>query len=99
MAGRSGAEALREARGKAAKKRRGWRLGGAERAVETFKEPGASPTVKHFMSFFESVRSRKATVEDIWAGHRAAACAHLVNHSAETGRVVEWDFKADRQKA
>ena len=72
---------------------------GTERAVETFKEPGASPTVKHFMSFFESVRSRKATVEDIWAGHRAAACAHMVNHSAEMGRVVEWDFKADRQKA
>ena len=72
---------------------------GTQRAVEEFREPGASPTVKHFINFFESVRARKPTVEDVWAGHRAAACAHLVNSSAETGRVVQWDFATDRQKA
>ena len=72
---------------------------GAKRALKEFKERGASPTVKHFMSFFESVRTRKPTVEDVWTGHRAAACAHMVNNSAETGRVVQWDFAADRQKA
>jgi hypothetical protein len=32
-------------------------------------------------------------------GHRAAACAHMVNRSAEQGRLVEWDFAKDDIKS
>ena len=31
--------------------------------------------------FFDSVRSRKEPVENALIGHRAAACAHMVNAS------------------
>ncbi|HYM13148.1 MAG TPA: Gfo/Idh/MocA family oxidoreductase [Bryobacterales bacterium] len=68
-------------------------------AAETFRETGLEATIVHFQHFFDSVRSRKPTVEDALAGHRAAACAHMVNRSAETRRIVEWDFARDNIKA
>jgi predicted dehydrogenase len=71
---------------------------GVERKIEEFSETGADPTVKHLSRFFESVRSRKPTVEDVMDGHRAAACAHLVNDSARRDKVVEWDFAKDLRK-
>ena len=71
---------------------------GVERKIEEFSETGADPTVKHLSYFFESVRSRKPTVEDVMDGHRAAACAHLVNDSARRDKVVEWDFAKDLRK-
>jgi predicted dehydrogenase len=71
---------------------------GTERKVEEYKEVGASPTVKHMAKFFESVRSRKPTVEGVEAAHRAAACAHMVNESARSDKLLKWDFKNDRQK-
>jgi predicted dehydrogenase len=71
---------------------------GTERATEEFKEPGADPTVKHFLQFFEAVRKRTHTVEDATKGHRAAACAHLINDSARRDVVTRWNFTTDRQK-
>ncbi len=71
---------------------------GTERKIEEFKEIGASPTIKHLTRFFESVRLRKPTAEGVMDGHRAAACAHLVNDSARRDKVVEWDFVKDLQK-
>jgi hypothetical protein len=38
-------------------------------------------------------------VEDAVAGHRAAACAHMVNRAAETRKIVEWDFSRDKIKS
>ena len=64
----------------------------------TLKEIGASPTVKHLTRFFESVRSGKPTAEGVIDGHRAAACAHLVNDSARRDKVIEWDFAKDLPK-
>ena len=72
---------------------------GTERKIEEFKEVGASPTVKHMTKFFESVRTRKPTVEGVHVAHRAAACAHMVNESARSDKLLRWDFQNDRQKA
>ena len=65
---------------------------------EVFNETGRSATFQHVDNFFRSVRSRKPTVQDVWAGHRAAACAHLINNSAENDRIAYWDFPRQRQK-
>lgn len=71
---------------------------GTERNVEEYKEVGANATVKHMAKFFESVRTRKPTVEGVEAAHRAAACAHMVNESARSDKLLKWDFENDRQK-
>jgi predicted dehydrogenase len=67
--------------------------------VQTYRERGLDATVVHFQKFFESVRNRKSTVEDALAGHRAAACAHLINRSAETKKIVQWDFDKETIKS
>ena len=69
------------------------------RDQEEFHQTGQSSTVQHFQNFFDSVRSRKPTIEDEMAGHRAAACAHLINDSSENDRITHWDFKRERQRA
>jgi len=58
---------------------------------------GPDSTTLHFGNFMEAVRTRKQPIEDVWAGHRAAACAHLINASARTGRMTKWDAQRDRQ--
>lgn len=63
---------------------------------EEHRDSGPDATVAHFMDFFSSVRHRKAPVEDAWAGHHAASCAHLINASAESGRMMDWDFEKHR---
>ncbi len=68
-------------------------------AVQTYRERGLEATVVHFQKFFDSVRHRKPTVEDALLGHRAAACAHLINRSAETRKMVHWDFSKETLKA
>jgi len=65
----------------------------------TFKELGLESTVAHLGHFLESIRSRKPYWEDAAAGHHAAACAHMINRGARTGRVVEWDFGKDDIRA
>jgi predicted dehydrogenase len=49
----------------------------------------------HLANWAESIRTRKSHWEDASAGHHAAACAHMVNMAAETGRAAEWDFSKD----
>lgn len=74
----------------------------AARLVEgetVYREEGRDATVDHFAHFLDSIRSRQAYWQDAAAGHRAAACAHMVNRSAATGRLVEWDFSKDDMKA
>jgi len=66
---------------------------------ETWEEWGMESTYTHMIDFFESVRTRKAPVEDASVGHHAAACAHMVNKSVRENRTVEWDFSKDTIKA
>lgn len=62
------------------------------REVEAFAAPpGYSDSYDHLRNFFESVRSRKAVVEDATFGFRAAGAALLGNVSAERGTVVHWN--------
>jgi len=62
---------------------------------EHFKDEGPEPTVAHFGHFFDSVRTRQPYWENEVAGHHAAACAHMVNLSAQERRLVAWDFAKD----
>lgn len=71
------------------------------RMLETasaFREEGLEATIVHFGHLLDSIRTRKPYWEDAVAGHHAAACAHMVNRSAQTGRTVEWDFARDDMK-
>lgn len=64
---------------------------------EVYRDDRKSPTASHLEDFFSSVRNRKAPIEDAWAGHHAASCAHLINASVESGSTVRWDFNKHRQ--
>jgi len=65
------------------------------KAPENFKDDGTDPTIAHFGHFFDSIRSRQPYWENEVAGHHAAACAHMINLSAQERRIVEWDFGKD----
>jgi len=67
--------------------------------VQTFRSEGQDATVAHFGHWLESIRSRKPYWEDATVGHRAAACAHMVNLSLKQQRLVSWDYTADDIKA
>jgi len=59
-----------------------------------FRDP-TDNNIAHLSNWAESIRTRKPHWEDASAGHHAAACAHMVNMSVESGRAVEWDFSKD----
>jgi predicted dehydrogenase len=65
---------------------------------EEHKERGPGDTQLHLQGFFDTFRAKAENVEDVWAGHHAAACAHLINDSARKGRIARWDFGQKRQK-
>ena len=58
---------------------------------EQYRAEGADATVSHFANWLASIRTRKGFWEDAWVGHRAAACAHLLNRSAKEERVIRYD--------
>ena len=66
-----------------------------EKQDESWTEVGPDSTVLHVARFFDSVRTRKPSVQDGRAGHRAAAVAHMVNESIKRKTPVYWDFEKD----
>jgi hypothetical protein len=66
--------------------------------TESWTAEGRDDTYTHIAGFLASVKSRTQPVEDAVFGHRAAACAHMVNRSIREKRVVEWDAAADRMR-
>jgi predicted dehydrogenase len=52
---------------------------------------GYSDSYDHFHNFFDSVRTRKASVEDATFGFRAAGAALLSNLSIEQNKIVKWN--------
>jgi predicted dehydrogenase len=66
---------------------------------EQYREIGLDPTVVHLRNFFSSVKTRKPPVEDALIGHRAAACAHLINKSARERKMLSWDPSKENIKA
>lgn len=66
---------------------------------EIYRDRGPDATVAHLADFFFAVRHRGSNVEDSWAGHHAASCAHLINASVDSGSAARWDFKRHREAA
>jgi predicted dehydrogenase len=64
-------------------------------AGESWTTRGEDPTVSHVRAFVAAVKSRTPPVEDARAGHRAAACAHMINQSIRENRTVKWDHQRD----
>ena len=65
---------------------------------EQERERSIGDTRLHLEAWLDAIRTRKQPVEDVWAGHRAAACAHMINSSVREGRRVEWDFEREDRK-
>jgi predicted dehydrogenase len=60
--------------------------------------PGKDMNYVHMKAWLDSIRTRQPHWEDAGVGHRAAACAHMVNASIREKRPVEWDFARDDVK-
>jgi predicted dehydrogenase len=67
--------------------------------AEQFRTEGLEATIVHLRNWLDSIRTRKPFWEDAAQGHRAAACAHMVNRSVKEGRLIEWDFTKDDIKS
>lgn len=66
---------------------------------ERWSGVGPDTTTLHFENFQKAIKDRKQPVEDVFAGHRAAAVAHLINSSAKLKKPLWWDRANDRIKA
>jgi len=66
---------------------------------EQYQTEGADSTVLHLSAWLDSIRTRKVPYENALIGHRAAACAHMVNLSVKQKRMVEWDYQKEDIKA
>jgi predicted dehydrogenase len=65
---------------------------------ESWREVGPDSTEIHVSRFFDSVRTRKPSVEDGRRGHHAAAVAHMVNESVRRKTPVFWDTSTNLLK-
>ena len=66
---------------------------------EQWSGVGPNANVLHLEAFQQAVKDRKQPVEDVFAGHRAAAVAHMVNLAAKNRKPVFWDHSRDNIKA
>ncbi len=66
---------------------------------ESWRGLGRNSTALHFESLQKAIKERKQPVEDVFAGHRAAAVAHMINISASKKKPVYWDRSRDSVKA
>jgi predicted dehydrogenase len=66
---------------------------------ERWSGVGRDAVISHFENFQRAVKDRKQPVEDVFAGHRAAAVAHMINWSAKQRKPVFWDRSRDNVKA
>ena len=65
---------------------------GPKPSSERFSVPrNYNDTMEHFRNFADSMRSRKAPVEDAVFGFRAAGAALLSNESMQRNAVVQWN--------
>lgn len=69
------------------------REGRVRPGTETYTTEGPESTVAHFSNWLKSIHTREGHWENAQVGHRAAACAHMLNMSAREERVVKWDLK------
>jgi predicted dehydrogenase len=63
--------------------------------AQVFKAPdNYDYTQDHFLNFFESVRSRKPSVEDALFGNHTAIACHMANYSLERKTMAVWDERS-----
>ncbi len=62
---------------------------------EVYRAEGESAIQAHIREFFHAVREGTATREDAAVGHRAAACAHMINIALDREQIVHWDADKD----
>jgi len=59
--------------------------------TEVYYAEGIESTTLHLKELFEAVKKGTPTREDALIGHRAAACAHMINRSIEERKLITWD--------
>jgi predicted dehydrogenase len=66
-------------------------------ALEARKHPrGADPRPGHVRNFLDCVKSRRAPVMNLEAGHHVSTVAHLGNIALRSGRKLTWDPANER---
>ncbi len=60
--------------------------------------PGYNEDREHLWNFFESVRTRRPSVEDATFGNNTAIACHMANHSYFRKTVAVWDAAAKKIK-
>ena len=74
----------------------GWKLYGPKNVLIAEKSGGADLPAHH-TNFLDAVRGdAKALNADVTAGHLSASLVHLANIAARTGKVLEFDPKAEK---
>jgi predicted dehydrogenase len=74
----------------------GWKLYGPKNVLIAEKSGGADLPAHH-TNFLDAVRGNaKALNADVTAGHLSAALVHLANIAARTGKVLEFDPRAEK---
>jgi predicted dehydrogenase len=63
----------------------------AEEAQSFQAPPGYEDQIDHMNNFFESVRTRRPSVEDAVFGNHTAIACHMANHSYFNQTVAVWD--------
>lgn len=58
--------------------------------------PNYSDLLDHLYNFFESVRTRSASVQDATFGHNAALGSHMANYSYYKKTIARWDARAKK---
>jgi hypothetical protein len=66
---------------------------------ERWSAVGRNSLTLHFENFQRAIRERKQPVQDVYAGHRAAAVPHMINLSVKNKKRVLWDRSRDNIKA
>ena len=66
---------------------------------EAWRGLGRNSTALHLEQFQKAVKERKQPPEDVFAGHRAAAVAHMINISASQKKPIFWDRSRDNVRA
>jgi predicted dehydrogenase len=70
---------------------------GTQSVVESttfFTPPGYNDDREHLWNYFQSVRTRRASVEDATFGNNAAIGCHLANYSYFKKTIAVWDSEA-----
>lgn len=63
-----------------------------------FAPPGYDDTRDHLWNFFQSVKTRRASIEDEVFGNNAAIAIHMANESYYKQSAAVWDASANRIK-